>query len=347
VIVLGLDKNRSPSLPDISLGYTDESRNDPLKNTYVRFFTKFQDASTNESFIETLNGDAHSTVENLLYVAMTRAREQLILPWPSFKEGKEGEFTFMKKLRTKCKMKVNADGIEMNLLSRDNGFNESVITAILPEDIDVGVKDTAIDYGRVAIEMMEDTKQILSQISPSAIEQMDNSFNETKLSSKSYGPEINLSGIKMEATDLGTILHHCYHVLLVDSTLGDRVFTSLSGKLPQIVWEQIQNQVSTFKEYCTSELQALNMQCEVPILSKTEQGSVVSGSLDLLVETDEGYWIIDHKSDRVDDFEERFVHHYPQLEAYVKCTKLDKPLLGIGINWVRYGKISLINSLNE
>ena len=348
VIVMGLDKDRSPSLPDISLGYTDESRNDPLKNTYVRFFTKFQDESTNEAFIEALNSDAHSTVENLLYVAMTRAREQLILPWPSFKEGKEGEFTFMKKLRTKCKMKVNADGIEMNLLSRDNGFNESVITAILPEEIDDKViKASSINYGRVAIEMMEDTELVPSQISPSATEQMDNSFNETKLSSKSYGTEVNLSGIKMEATDLGTMLHHCYHALLIGSSLGDRVFTSLAGKLPQNVWGQIQNQVSAFKEYCTSELQAVNIQCEVPILSKTEQGSVVSGSLDLLVETDEGYWIIDHKSDRVDDFEERFAHHYPQLEAYVKCTKLDKPLLGIGINWIRYGKISLLNSLNE
>ena len=33
VIVLGLDHNKGPSLPSISLGYTDESRNDPLSNS--------------------------------------------------------------------------------------------------------------------------------------------------------------------------------------------------------------------------------------------------------------------------------------------------------------------------
>jgi len=46
----------------------------------------------------------------------------------------------------------------------------------------------------------------------------------------------------------------------------------------------------------------------------------------------------------VDNFEERFIHHYPQLEAYTKCAKLNKPLPGVGINWVRYGKVSLLEN---
>jgi len=347
VIVMGLDHDKGPSLPNISLGYTDELRDDPLANSYVRFFTKFQDDSTNEAFIEELNKDAHSTAENLLYVAMTRAREQLILPWPSFKEKKAAAFSFMHKLMTKCNMEVGSDRISMDNLSRNNGFSESVVTATLPDESDVEVKDSAINYGRAAIEMLEDPGQVPSQISPSAIEQLDSSFDKTKLSLKSYGVEVDLSGIKMEATDLGTMLHRCYHALLVDKALGERLFTALKGQLPQNVWDQMQNQVVSFEDYSKSELQAVNIQCEVPILSKTEQGSVVSGSVDLLLETDTGYWIIDHKSDRVDDFEERFAHHYPQLEAYAKCTKLDKPLLGVGINWVRYGKISLMNSLNK
>jgi len=342
VIVMGLDHNKCPSLPSISLGYTDESRSDPLANSYVRFFPKFQDDSTNEDFIEELNKDAHSTAENLLYVAMTRAREQLILPWPSFKEKKAGEFSFMYKLMDKCNMKVDSDGIEMDDLFRNDGFNESVITATLPEEIDEKVMASSINYGRVAIEMMEYTEQISLQISPSSMEQADSSFDKTNLSLKSYGAEVNLSGIKMDAADLGTIIHHCYHALHVDKDFADRLFTSLKGKLPQNVLDQIQEQVIAFEKYSKNELQVVNVQCEVPILSKTEQGSVASGSIDLLVETDKGYWIIDHKSDRVDDFEERFAHHYSQLEAYAKYTKLDKQLLGVGINWVRYGKISWI-----
>jgi ATP-dependent exoDNAse (exonuclease V) beta subunit len=342
VVVMGLDHSKGPSLPSISLGYTDESRNDPLVNSYVRFFTKFQDDSTNEAFIEALNKDAHSTAENLLYVAMTRAREQLILPWPSFKEKKPGEFSFMHKLMNKCNMKVNSDCISMDNLSRDDGFSESVVTASLPGENDVEVKDSAINYGRVAIEIMEDTEKVPAQVSPSSMEQVDSTFDKTKLSLKSYGAEVDLSGIKMEASDLGTLLHRCYHVLLVDKALSERLFVSIKEKLPQYVWDQIQNQVALFKDYSKNELQGVYIQCEVPILSKTEQGSVLSGSIDVLMETDRGYWIIDHKSDTVSDFEMKFTHHYPQLEAYATFTKLDKPLLGVGINWVRYGKMSLL-----
>ena len=343
VIVMGLDKDRSPSLPDISLGYTDDSRNDPLENTYIRFFTEFLDDSTNEVFVEELNKDAHSTVENLLYVSMTRAREQLILPWPSFKEEKVGEFSFMHKLVNKCNMQVNSTAIVMDDLSRENGFYESVITAELSEETDEKLKDSSINYGRVAIETMSVSEQIPLQVSPSTTEQMEYDFDVTKLTTKSYGTEVSLSGIKMSATDLGTLVHHCYHALLVNAAFNDRLYASLNGELPQDVFVQIQEQVLAFKSYGESDLQVVNIQCEVPILSKTEQGSTVSGSIDLLVETDAGYWIIDHKSDSVDNFEEQFEHHYSQLEAYAKFTKLDKPLLGLGVNWIRYGKMSLFS----
>lgn len=56
------------------------------------------------------------------------------------------------------------------------------------------------------------------------------------------------------------------------------------------------------------------------------------------------HWIIDHESETVVDFSEQFAHHYLQLDAYTIFTKLDKSLLGIGINWIRYGKRSLLVS---
>ena len=342
VIVMGLDKDRTPSLPDISLGYTDDSRNNPLENTYIRFFTEFLDDTTKEAFIKELNKDTHSTVENLLYVAMTRAREQLILPWPSFKEEKVGEFSFMHKLMNKCNMQVNTTAISMDDLSRENGFSESVMLAEPPEETDEELKASSLNYGRVAIEMMEEVDQIPLQVSPSTTQQNERGFDMTKYSIKSYGSGVTLSGIKMSATDLGTLVHHCYHALLVDPALSDRLYASLNAKLPQDTFVQIQEQVLALKNYSESDLQEINIQCEVPILSKTEKGSTVSGSIDLLVETDDGYWIIDHKSDSVDDFEVQFEHHYPQLEAYAHFVKLDKPLLGVGINWIRYGKLSFL-----
>jgi len=341
VIVMGLDKNKAPQLPDISLGYTDESRNDPLKNTYVKFFTKFQDDQSNKAFVAELEQAAHSTTKNLLYVAMTRAREQLILPWPSFKEGKEGEFSFMHKLMHKCNMQVKAETIVMDNLSEESNFTASIISAELSDVEDEKLKSSSIDYGRVAIQVMNTTQSIPLQVSPSNTEEVENNLDTSKLSLVSYGPNVTLSGIRIDAADLGTLVHHCYHVLLVKPALSDRLFASLNKKLPEDIFMQIQEQVRAFKSYSERDLQVVNIQCEIPILSKDTQGSTVSGSIDLLIETTEGYWIIDHKSDRVEDFTEQFIHHYSQLEAYAKYTKLNKPLLGLGINWIRYGKASL------
>ena len=53
-------------------------------------------------------------------------------------------------------------------------------------------------------------------------------------------------------------------------------------------------------------MQVVNLFSEMPILGQDEQGAVVSGSIDLLLETKEGYWIIDHKLDQSDDLEGLF-----------------------------------------
>jgi len=348
VIVMGLDTNKKPKTPNISLGYTDESRNDPLKNTYVKFFTQFQDDTTNKKFVQNLEAAAHSTIENLLYVAMTRAREQLILPWPSFKEGSAGEFSFMNKLTTLCELEVDSSAIEMKEL--DDDFEVSIIPAISSNEDILASETSAINYGRVAIETMEQVDQVSSQISPSTITEEGNIDADT-INIIKYGPLVNLSGLDMPADSLGTFLHHCYHVLLTNREIKDRLFSSLSSKLSDDVLKQVDIQISEFEKYSLDAFKMIKLECEVPILNITPDGGVVSGSIDLLIETEEGYWIIDHKSDKVEEnsFSEQFIHHYPQLMSYVKHTKLGKPIIGVGINWIRYGMLSLVNvsSIND
>ena len=341
VIVLGLDNDKAPTLPDISLGYTDSSRDKPLNNTYIQFFPEFKDSNTNEAFIKILDASAHATAENLLYVAMTRAREQLILPWPSFKEAKVGEFSIMHKLMHKCKMQVNRTGITMKALEEDL-FKSSVVLANIVDESNEGTQHSLINYGRIAIKHLEKKAQIPAQISPSKMQE-DISIDQTSVSIQDYGAKVDLSKITMKASELGTILHHCYHAFLVDIDMKERLFSHLSASMPQEILEQVYAQTREFEKFAQNNLAMRSIKCEVPILGKTQEGSVVSGSIDLLIETEQGYWVIDHKSDKVDDdgFTSQFTHHYPQLMTYVKHTKLDKPILGVGINWIRYGMMNL------
>ncbi len=52
--------------------------------------------------------------------------------------------------------------------------------------------------------------------------------------------------------------------------------------------------------------------------------------------------MIDHKSDQVNDPEVAFINYKPQLESYSDTLKnVGKQVLGMGINWIRRGKVVL------
>ena len=84
------------------------------------------------------------------------------------------------------------------------------------------------------------------------------------------------------------------------------------------------------------------MHRELPLLGIDDNGSVVSGTADLVLETDGGIWIIDHKSDQVDDPELAFNSYRPQLECYATLLQsMGHNVLGLGINWIRRGEVVL------
>ena len=59
-------------------------------------------------------------------------------------------------------------------------------------------------------------------------------------------------------------------------------------------------------------------------------------------ETNGGIWIIDHKSDQIDGPEAAFLNYTPQLESYaISLSNAGEKVLGMGINWIRLGKVVL------
>ncbi|MBC2710634.1 MAG: PD-(D/E)XK nuclease family protein [Desulfosarcina sp.] len=99
--------------------------------------------------------------------------------------------------------------------------------------------------------------------------------------------------------------------------------------------------------YARKFLPAERARWEVPIVAADKAGSVINGTIDLLFETNDGYWIIDHKSDETDEREERFLRYWPQLDCYARAASEGVGLfmVGVAIHWVCYGEISYL-SLN-
>jgi ATP-dependent exoDNAse (exonuclease V) beta subunit len=115
--------------------------------------------------------------------------------------------------------------------------------------------------------------------------------------------------------------------------------------LDKKILSQLGSTVTDFDRWLTGRFQPLQVMREVPLLGLDVRGSVVSGVLDLLVETTGGYWILDHKSDITDDPVARFEAYLPQLRCYADLVGKafpGKPVLGVGIHWISYGKVNLL-----
>ena len=87
---------------------------------------------------------------------------------------------------------------------------------------------------------------------------------------------------------------------------------------------------------------------EVPLLALDNNGSVVSGAVDVLASTSQGYWIIDYKSDETKD-KARFRMYMPQLLAYAEALRknMDSNLVcGIAIFWINSGEIYQLSLQN-
>jgi ATP-dependent helicase/nuclease subunit A len=68
----------------------------------------------------------------------------------------------------------------------------------------------------------------------------------------------------------------------------------------------------------------------------------VSGIVDLVVNTEEGVWVIDHKSDAIDDPKAAFEKYRSQLMSYCSTLSSEETrVIGVGINWISRGEVVL------
>ena len=83
-----------------------------------------------------------------------------------------------------------------------------------------------------------------------------------------------------------------------------------------------------------------SVQREWPLLHVDAEGTVVSGMADLIVHTAEGAWIIDHKSDQIDDPVQAFLKYESQLQAYADAiAATGTTVAGVAVHWVRRGEV--------
>jgi len=345
VIVAGLYKQVKPKLPDLSIGYhsfTDLKQ--ILKQAHIKFSPNFDDPNSREDFIKPLLGQSIQEANRLLYVALTRAREKLILEWPSHLQTSKAEYPhYWKILSEAADMQIEDGSMSVNGVShacRVVRTDESYPDSYPPGDN--SVIEPRKSFGRVALKTIEYTDALTASfLSPSQIEHSITDVSGETVTTP-YGSGISLE-LDLSPTQYGDFIHRCIELILINGHLRNEL-DSLTGVILTDDFRNIvESEVLLFQDYLDKHFPESNNFYEIPISGLDDDGTVITGIIDLLIEDENGYWIIDHKSDRAANLDESFATHLPQLMTYESI--LDgvngKPVLGVGIHWVRTGELTL------
>ena len=346
VAVAGLYEGVKSGLPDISIGYhsfADLSR--VLSEAQIEFSPKFDDPKTRAEFDAPLKEQAIVGARRVLYVALTRAREKLILEWPSRLSASKAKMPhYWRVLKESSDIELETGSISVNgnsyacrIKKTDESYPASYHAG---ED---NLETTVKGYGRTALDKGSyDGPLTPAFITPSELE-TEYAVAVENIEAIEYGAGINID-LGLSAADYGNFVHRCLELFMSrpdqELDLGFEKGVVLEADDKQV----INKGLGDFHSFITAQYPASNLLYEIPINGMNEEGAIVAGVVDLLIEQDDGYWIIDHKSDQVGDIKAAFSTHLSQLMAYASIIDghRDKPVLGVGINWVRNGQVSFV-----
>lgn len=346
VAVCGLHNEVKPRLPDISVAYDDFSDLlNVLSSARIEVTPLFSAEETNDAFRAPLQAALEEQAKRLLYVAVTRAREKVILEWPShLNKGKERS-TYWSVFAKTAELKLEGDsmtvgGARFPCLVRQAGAGaapavEGAEGERYPPPSPYGRR--AIDRGIAPVGLTPD------RVAPSSLRGEEDAAAVPGLIVESCGNALDIVP-EYTGVERGLLLHRAFEVLGGRAGRTDLLNRATGSALGDAALRAIGEAVSSFDHWLEDRFAPVSVRRELPILGFDEKESVVSGTLDLLVETAEGYWILDHKSDVVDDEAARFSLYRPQLACYENVVRQafpEKPVLGIGIHWIARGAVSL------
>ena len=341
VAVCGLDREIKARLPNVELGYsTFDELSRLLEHARIEYAPAFAASETNDRFLAELQNAEEIGARRLLYVALTRARDKMVLEWPGYLGGKDNT-TYWSILTGDCGLTLDDDKIQAG----EQEFPCTVIEgpAEVPDDLDIGAvpEDSELPVtGRRAIQagVLPETLTPDSR-APSTTEVVDDAQARAGLIVERYGAGLEID-VGLTGMGFGTFIHRCFEVLGAKPDLKERIPQITGVEIEPDGLEKITVAVGQFESWLADHLDGTSVLREQPILALDERGTVVSGTADLIVETTEGIWVIDHKSDQVDDPALAFEGYRAQLESYAAALSKDgKTVLGIAINWARRGEV--------
>jgi ATP-dependent exoDNAse (exonuclease V) beta subunit len=341
VAVCGLDREVKATVPDLRLGYRSfEDLSRLLDLARIEYAPAFAAPETEARFLEELEPVAQREARRLLYVALTRARDKLLLEWPVYLAGKD-KVSSWSILAEECQVSLTKDALTVG----SKKFPCAVVTGgtELPEDLELGSVPTVSELpviGRRAIEPGEaPTGLTPDSRTPSALAIEAPAAASADATVVTYGAPLSME-VGLTGVALGTFLHRTFEVLGARPDLAATLPAITGVTVSDADLHKIAAAVARFEGWVAETLKPASVQREWPLLHVDSAGTVVSGMADLIVHTAQGAWIVDHKSDVVEDPVAAFLKYEGQLRAYAEAlAAAATPVAGVAVHWIRRGEV--------
>ncbi len=369
VVAAGLQKAVGGRLPDLGIEYASfDELSEILSAAEIRLSPKYTSGTKNEKAQAYLDAAEHKTTLRLLYVVLSRPRNKLIIEWPGYLA------------KSRAKTQTCWSLLRNRMCSFDSAQQEFTIAGVpftchvteggaaLPDEElagDCAPTPLLPDVGRRASVPGIAPKDLIAEaVYPSDLDtdsetafdevtgaqtDADKAYADLPVRTVSFGQELRLPWgdhatlNEVGPNALGMFLHRCFEVLGQCPDLADSI-EAWSNHLPSTAARTaIKEQVTQFEGWLASRLNPVRVLHEWPLLGSKSNGTIVSGIADVIVETAEGVWILDHKykSKKALNPEQEFRKHCAQLDAYIHVLSAQgKTVVGAGIHWLRAGKIT-------
>ncbi len=347
VIVAGLGGSFTQNMPDLSIGYhTFDDLDKILDASNIEYSPNFDDPKTVDKFKDRLIEQSIIEAKRLLYVALTRAREKLIFEWPAYKQESDAKIPqYWKILTSSVDMELNEKEIIVNGMTHRCIIHKADGDYADDYDDSKSIMAMGKNYGRIAINKNDYLGTKIPSFSSASVIETNNFDHNPIIQTIGFGQGLNFD-IGLSASEYGTLLHRCIELIYEQTLELDQLNLVIETPLELEHISQLNSDTKQLKKAIFELCGESNALFEHPVLGKSNDGTVLTGIIDLLLETEEGYWIVDHKSDRIDNVEEAMTHHLPQLKTYQDILNgyNNKPVLGLAINWVRNGQLTIIKT---
>lgn len=284
-------------------------------------------------FVEDRRDDFEANARNLLYVALTRARDRLVLEWPGFLKAREEAET-----KASCLFHVLADCCKPQIVGgmlRIGGVDCPAVILGLPEhagltDFTSGGGTGVPLFGRAA------------PLTPGSLTpwRLQPSLSKTDAPAPA-SRTIKLGApmpVSASSALRGTAMHLALRTFLTRPDLASAL-PAATG-LDEATLDLVAGRAAALKEWLTNAGYG-ELRCEIPVLGHSAEGAEITGSIDLLAIGEQGCLLIDHKTGGEGA---GFGPYWPQLSAYaglIERTLRTPPLRGIALHWIDHGSLEL------